>query len=189
MEEILKPVMDEDEKVIWTGRPESFETIDKTHKTSFIRRTITTVVVTAVLFALYFFAIGRTGAEVKMGLIVIILLLSGYIVISPLLHASQLRRKTRYAVTDKRLVIINGEPKAMPYSNITIAALKSDNDGHSTLLCGPEAVKESPTKWRSDAALGIRTNNDSGLCDSLVMYAVPDPEALREALRPYLTLG
>lgn len=189
MEEILKPILEEDEKLLWSGRPESFETLDKTHKSNFIKRCVITAAVTAVLLALYFIAIGRTGAEVKAGLVVIVLLMAAYSVVSPLLHASQLRKKVQYAVTDKRLVIIKDEPKAMPYSQIGIAAIKTDADGHSSLLCGPSAVKSADIRWRGDTAAGIRTDTDSGLCDALVMYAVPEPEKLRAVLRPYLTLN
>lgn len=189
MEEILKPVLDGGEKILWSGRPESFETLDKTHKSSFIKRCVIIAVTTAVLCALYFFAIERTGAELKAGLIALILALAVYAALSPILHASQLRKKIQYAATDKRLFVIKDEPKDIPYSQVSIASMKTDEDGHSTLLCGPSAVKSSPVKWRGDAATGIRTDNDSGLCDSLVMYAVTEPDKLREALKPYLTLN
>ena len=53
MEELLKESLREDEKLLWSGRPEAFETLDKTHKSPFIRSGIITAVVTIALCVAY----------------------------------------------------------------------------------------------------------------------------------------
>ena len=40
MEELLKESLREEEKLLWSGWPEAFETLDKTHKIPFIRKGI-----------------------------------------------------------------------------------------------------------------------------------------------------
>ena len=189
MEEKLRPIMDEGEKILWSGRPENFETLDKTHKSRFIRSSIITVVVTVALIVAYLMTIARTGAEMKVGLLVIMIALAIYVVASTFINANKLRKKMEYAVTDKRLVLIRDEPKGISYDQIPIAALKTDEDGHGSLLCGAHAVNEAPAKWRASALAGIRTNVDTMVCEDLIMYAIPEPEKLREILKPYLTLN
>ena len=189
MEEKLKDFLQEGEQLLWSGRPEAFETLDKTHKNSYIKSSIITVAVTLGLIVAYILSLRTSGAEMKVGLLVIMALLAVYLLASTFLHAKQLRKSLEYAVTNKRLVLYNDEPKGISYDLIPIAALRTDEDGHSSLLCGAHSVNEPMRKWRSSALAGIRTNMDSGVCEDLVMYAVPDPERLRQVLAPYLTLN
>lgn len=189
MEEKLNEALEKDEKLLWSGRPEPFETLDKTHKSPFIKSTVITLVVSLGLIAAYLSFTLRGGAETKVGLVVIIALLAAYMVASTFLHSRQLRTRMGYAITDRRLILIKDEAKGVPYSQIPIAAMKTDADGHSTLLCGEYAIKSAPRKWRGSALLGGRMNSETGLCDELVMYAIPEPERVREILKPYLTLN
>ena len=189
MEERINEMIEEDEKLLWEGRPEAFQTLDKTNKSHFIKSSIITAVVTIIVLGGYILAIRRTGAELKMGLVVIIALLSLYLIFNIFIQANRLRGKTGYAITDKRLIVVSGDAKGIPYSQIPLASIRTDEDGHSSLLCGAHAVKAPPSKWRGSAAIGIRTDSETGICDDLVMYAISEPEKVRNILKPYLTVN
>lgn len=41
MEDTISQILETDEKILWTGKPESFTALDATHKKFFINRVIT----------------------------------------------------------------------------------------------------------------------------------------------------
>lgn len=189
MEESLKSIMDDGEQLLWRSRPEPFETLDKTHKKSVIVKSIITAVVTVAIITAYIIAAVRSSADMKVGLIVIILVIGGYMIASPFLHARKLRKKAEYAITTRQLVLITDDAKGTPYDKIGVAAIRTDDDGHSSLLCGEDAIKAPAVRWRGYSMSGAHTNVDTGRCDALVFYAIPEAERVREILKPYLTLN
>ncbi len=189
MEELLKGALDEGEKILWKGQPESFETLDKTHRSGYIRKCVITAVITAAILIAYIAAATSNGAGIKWGVIVIILVCAAYACLSPILTANQLRKQIMYVITDKRMMIIRGSVTSCAYDKIGIAAMRKDSDGHSCLICGADGIKLKPTKWRGDTVTGARSDVQTGECSSLVMYAVPEADKVREILKPYLTLN
>ena len=85
-----------------------------------------------------------------------------------------LRRKVEYVITNLRLITIKDDAKGVEFDKIKVAELKTDDDGHTTLLCGPSSVKAETDKWRGDAALGLRLDTDTLDCDALTWYAIPN---------------
>ena len=71
---------------------------------------------------------------------------------------------------------------------IKTAEIKTDADGHTTLLCGPASVKTESDKWRTDATLGLRLDNDTLDCNGLTWYAIPNAKEAEALLKKYLPL-
>lgn len=188
MEDKLNYALEDGEELLWEGRPEEFDTLDKTHKSGIIKGAIIKVIVGAAILIGYFAVAGRNGAGVKGGLVAIIILIAAYAVASPFIHANTLRRKIGYAITNKRLFVVKDDVKSVAFDQIKAAAIKTDDDGHVTLLCGEDAVKGKQTRWRSDASLGIRMDADNSECSSAVWYAIPDAQKVEPILRQYLPL-
>ena len=188
MEELLKESLREDEKLLWSGRPEAFETLDKTHKSPFIRSGIITAVVTIALCVAYVILVRAKEAPLKPAVLVIVAACGIFIIVRGLLDASKIKKRVLYAITDKRLIILTDSAKSVEYSAISAAKLDRDEDGHTSLLCGEDAIKARPWKRRAAVLSGAITNENTGMCERFVMYALPDADKIKEILKPYLPL-
>ena len=105
-----------------------------------------------------------------------------------LLDASKIRKRALYAITDKRLLILTDSAKSVEYSAISAAKLDRDEDGHTSLLCGEDAIKAKPWKRRAAMLSGAITDDNTGMCERFVMYALPDADKVKETLKPFLPL-
>ena len=186
MKEKLDSILGKDEELLWFGSPESFETMDKTNGNSIKVGIVLKAVIMAALIAGYVIIAAREG--IMLGVILFLLAAAAYLILSPFLTARTLRKSVGYAVTDKRLIHIASDAKGIGYSAIREAALKTDADGHVTLLCGKDALKLSEHKWRNAATFPIRIDDETKECDCLVFYALPESEKVRELLSQYISL-
>ncbi|MBE6969001.1 MAG: hypothetical protein E7442_02610 [Ruminococcaceae bacterium] len=184
MDEILRSNLEQGEKILWDSHPEAFKTLDRTHKQAFTKKLLITLITTTVLLGLYIFGLGHTEPLI-VGVTVIIAL---YICASTHMTAWQLK-KARYLLTDRRIIVMNNDFTFAHYHEIPMAFFRKDSDGHTSLVCGEYAIKLAPHKWRGYSAAGVRFDSDSKLCDSLILYAIPDPEKVRNILKPYLTVN
>lgn len=185
MDDKLIGKLDADEKILWRGKPEPFEALDKTHKTHFIRRIVITAVVVVLLIAGYIISANNTGAGIMPAVIVIILAVGVYAVCSPLLDARKLK-KAEYVVTDRQIIVITGDTKCVAYDKLGEGRFAVDEDGHTALLCGKEAVAMKPHKWRSRAVVGPAMDMDTDACVSLVLYALPEVDKVKKILAEYI---
>ena len=188
MEDMLSSVLETGEEVLWRGKPETFETLDKTNKPAIVKSEIIKLVISVALIIAYIVAAGSNGAGIKPGIIIIILAVMAYALASPFLHANTLRRKVEYVITNQRLFTIKDDAKGVEFGKIKVAEIKTDEDGHTTLLCGPTAVKAEVDKWRGDAAIGLRLDNDTLDCDALTWYAIPNAKEVEGLLKKYLPI-
>ena len=95
-------------------------------------------------------------------------------------------RKTTYAFTNKRLIVLRDTAHTVEYGLIKTAALKTDEAGRLTLLCGEDAVNLKPELWREDALLGEHMNDNMDKCESLVMFGLPKDKKLMGIISEYL---
>lgn len=188
MESRVREILESGEELLWIGSPEKFETMDKTYGGRIKCGTAIKLIAGIALIVLYILAVRKNGAEIMPALIVIIAFCMIYAVANPWLTANKLRKKICYAVTDRRLISVTSDVKGVPYELIKEAAVKTDEDGHSTLLCGTDAVKFQMGKWRGESTVSARLNSDTGECESLVLYAVPEIEKVEGLLKQYLPL-
>ena len=125
-------------------------------------------------------------------------ILSSLVVKTASSSESPLVKDTDYAAyySDGNLIvetIEDGAAKAatklyISYDKIKTAEIKTDADGHTTLLCGPASVKTESDKWRTNATLGLRLDNDTLDCDGLTWYAIPNAKEAEALLKKYLPL-
>lgn len=188
MEELLKESLSEEETLLWSGRPEPFETLDKTHKKPFIRSAIITALITLAICAAYVILIIIENTQLKPGVLVVVAACGVFLILRSLLDASKIRKQVQYAITDKRLMILTDNAKSIEYSAVSVSKLDRDEDGHISLLCGENAIKAKPWKRRAAVLTGAVINDNTGMCVSFVMYAIPDADKVKEILKPYLSL-
>lgn len=177
----------EGEQLLWTGCPEPFETLDRTNKTSIIVGLVIKALVTLGLL-LVFIISGKDSGGVHPGVIICILAIGAYAILSPFLVARRLRKRTIYGLTDKRVIRSGATDNAVPYERIKKAVLRTDKDGHTSLLCGSRACDLKPRQWRGEADAAFINNGGEPEASRVILYALPMDDALRALLNQYLPL-
>lgn len=189
MEEMLKEALRSDEKLLWSGRPERFETLDKTHKSSFYRKIVWSVAICAAVLALYIIMALKNGADIKPVVIIVVVACGVLGPMSFFSDASKLRKNVLYAVTDKRLILVREGVRDMDFSRIKSASLRRDADGHTSLLCGERALKAKPDKWRAASLLAQGSGDgEDELCENFAFYALPESPELDTILFQHLPI-
>ena len=186
MEQELREHLMEDEQLLWTGRPEAFDTFDRTNKASLIIGLIIKAVVALGMIVTY--VVAQDRESMKPGIIIIVLLFAAVAIVNPFMVARRLRKRTLYGLTDKRVMRSGAYDEAVPYEHIKSAKLCTDADGHATLLCGPRAVDLKPHQWRVEADASFINNLDAPEAARVILYAVPMSDELQSILKKYLPI-
>lgn len=186
MEEKLKAYLDKDEKLLWCGKPAAYETMDAVYKPAFVKSCVWGALTFVILSALYLLGLSKYSAGVKVWLFAVFAMVAVFKPLSYFTDAAKLR-KSVYAVTDKRLLIINEDVRELALSMLKSAAVKTDEAGNSTLLCGESSLKLKATKWR-EAARFARFDAEHEDENRYAFYAVEDVEGLKAALSEYVNL-
>jgi len=174
-----------DEELLWSARPEDFTFMDKTNARYIRTGLILKLVGTLAVVALYWSSIVRSGNPVNGLIVAIMLAVLVFMVVAPWSTARKLRRKTWYAVTTKRLMISFGDVIGVPYESIREIAFRTDDDGHTSLLVGHEAGRLKPCKWRNATPVNPYYDGETRMCESMVFYALPESDKVRELLKPH----
>ena len=177
MEDILKSKLKDDETLLWCAVPEAFETLDKTHKGHFVRKAVLVAAAAVALIALYIIAAGRNHAPVQWAVVAILLAAGAYGVFGDILDANKLRNKTIYALTDQRMIAVMGmSTEAVDYERMTKGDYEfvTDEDGHTSLLCGERAREAKPHGRRSVTVCGAQNNAETGECHGFGMYGITE---------------
>ena len=188
MEKQLREHLLENEQLLWTGRPEAFETLDKSNKTSIMVGLVIKLVVTLGILLLYGMSARQDGGNIKPIVIVFILAIAAFAIVNPFLLARRLGKKTIYGLTDKRIIRSGSTDGAVPYARIKKAVLRTDDDGHTCLLCGPRACGLKPRQWRGEADAAFIDSHDEPEADRVILYALPMDDRLKDLLNKYLPL-
>lgn len=189
MNERIKDYLGHGEKVLWTGQAEDFQPMDKTHKNYYTRRSIIVALVSVAIIAAYFISAVNSGAGIKWGVVIVLVAVAVYAVVSPVLDIKKLRKCSYVLTTDKLILVTPSDVRSVALSSIPTAKLALDEDGHKSLLCGPDADKLSACKRRVATLTGALLDQQSSMCDRFVFYAVNDPEGLKKAAAGYLTIA
>ena len=184
MDEELKSALDDGEKILWQGKPENFVTLDKTNKKAFIIKAVITAVICLGLIIAYCIATIPTDS-CKPGLIVVIAFFGILIASGVFLDARRIR-KQRYFITDKRLFWMSDSVRSVPYETIKEYLFSRDEDDHTTLLIGVDAVKKKSSRWRALAASSVFMNDQTGVCEQAVFYAIPNPDRFKKIFEEQL---
>lgn len=185
MEQKLRELLEEDEKLLWCGAPEKFETLDKTNKQSILTGLVIKIAITAGILVYYILASVK-GTGVKWGLVAAILACGAYAMANPFLTARRLRDKTFYGLTDRRVLRTGANDESVPYDRMKSPALRTDADGHTSLLCGPRTRDLKPRQWRSEADAAFINGPDDPEAVRVILYNLPMSSTLKKILKDHL---
>lgn len=182
MEKNFSELLEKDEKLLWCGRPERFETLDKTNKQSIVIGLAVKLIVIGGILALYIRG-ALAAAGIKWGIIAVILAFGAFALVNPFLVARRLRDKTFYALSDRRVLRAGANDGSVPYERIKSAVLRTDADGHTTLLCGPRTKDLKPRQWRGEADAAFLNGPDDPEALRVILYNLPMTKELRAILK------
>jgi hypothetical protein len=186
--EKLKDSIEHDEQILWYGAPADYEPMNKTYKPYYTRRTISTAVIMIAIIVLYIVMAIKTGAGIKVGMVVVLLVVTVYAICMPLLDNNKLR-KCQYVLTDRKIMLVfPSEVRSVKLEAIPTARFATDADGYTSLLCGPDCDNLAPHNYRVSTLTGAMLNQDTMICDRFVMYAINDPAGFKTAANGYLTI-
>lgn len=188
MEEKLLAKLKDDETLLWSARPEAFETLDKTHKAHFVKKSILIAVVFAAIIIAYIIAAIENNAAIQIPVIIIGLVAALYGIFGDFLDANKLKNKSIYALTDQRIIAMMGMSfEAVDYERLSDFDFFTDEDGHVSLLCGERAREAKPFGRRSATVCGAQNNSDTGACEGFAMYGVTaEVENIRNILSQHI---
>ena len=187
MDEIIKEELRAGEKVLWTGSPESFETLDVTNKQPVIKKGIMIIGVIVALCIIYIAYALSKGIEIKPALVVIAMACAIAGSVNFISDARKLRRM-KYAITDQRIIFKLDLAKSLEFAKISEVEFKTDADGHTSILFGKNAIKAKAHQWRSLALADAYIDEDTGLCSRFAMYAIPEAEEVKKILGEHIAI-
>lgn len=190
MEDILKSKLKDDETLLWCAVPEAFETLDKTHKAHFMRKAILVAIGMVAVILLYILAAAKNHAAVQPLVIAVLLAAGAYGIFGDILDANKLRKKTVYGLTDRRIIAVMGmSTESVDYERMGKGDYEfvTDEDGHTSLLCGERAREAKPHGRRSVTVCGAQNNAETGECHGFGMYGITaEVKAIDAILSKYI---
>ena len=190
MEDILKSKLKDDETLLWCAVPEAFETLDKTHKAHFMRKAILITLGMVAVILLYILAAAKNHAAVQPLVIAVLLAAGAYGIFGDILDANKLRKKTVYGLTDQRIIAVMGmSTESVDYERMGKGDYEfvTDEDGHTSLLCGERAREAKPHARRSVTVCGAQNNAETGECHGFGMYGITaEVKAIDAILSKYI---
>lgn len=165
----LKEALQEDEKLLWTGKPGAFALMDDAVKTPLLLRWVVCAVLAVACLAAYIAAYGGTATFQPL-IIVVVVAVFGFIMLRPMMDRKTLMGKVVYAVTDKRVLMCVGGRDvyelARPGLKTTVVQAEGDNVHMALGSC----ADISRSKYRNKALAPKRGSGD--MVNGFVMYNV-----------------
>ena len=177
----LDKALKDGETVIWKGKPEKYNILDKTNKPVFIRRCVICFIICAAVELLYLWLTSISGADILVWLMIVIFVACAASPILFLLRSRKLK-KAIYAATNYRLLTVADQVVGITYNRIKEYSFKMDPDGHTSLLCGKKGISSKPGKWREIALFGNPDDSGAGPCEKFAFYAIARPNELKAIL-------
>lgn len=169
-----------DETVLWVGRPELFKLVNEANKKSLTLRWIVCAALFVILSAVYIaWSIGSPGG-CKPAVIVVLVIVFGYLMLTPVLDRNKVQKKCQFIVTDKRVLtaVSDSAVYAVSRAGLKLSAVPA-GDGCVHLLFGA-AGKLPEKKYLVKTFAPVKAEGGSDEIIGTVFYNVKDSQALRE---------
>ncbi len=174
---LIRPYLDGNEKLLWSGKPAHTPFLDKENRTVTIVKWILWFAASAICFYLSISSQIRTGTANSPVLYICFIVIPILFILVPVFDYLRLRNKTFYGITDKRIVIINGKKDHPSRIIDTLDGIQTrkNEDGTATLCFGKAACESPAFSLRTAGVYGI-SDGVTGDERGLVFYHVNDYE-------------
>lgn len=174
MENEIKSLLKDDEKLLWCGKPEPFVTSDAEYKGKTKSSLIFWAIICGIIEACYLSIAATAGKSVNILIVLAIILFCGMFVFIRISEAGRVR-KLIYALTDKNIILKGKTTKICPYDTIKYCDFETDKAGTTSLICGAQTDhigREIDPRLLTILCMGRGVKGDV-LSDSLAMYSLP----------------
>lgn len=182
-DQALSNCLRQGERVLWQSGTMSFPLLEKGESWKIIGKWIGTVVVTAVLLALY----TGPGREWSARAVAVILLIAVVMLLSPVIERRSLLGQ-RYWITDQRAILMTRDQTFyyMELSEIDDFQLLRDRTAGDCLVLGGCLFEEvdRQLRWRAcHPKTDIQNDSQRGVAQGLAFFSVEDGAKAAECLR------
>ena len=185
MNEKLANLLEKDEELRFYTKPEEFDLLDETNKKTIVTKLAITFFLTLAIILLYIGTAAKSGG-IKWGLVVFLAAIGVLIMANDFTTARKIR-KIAYALTDKRLIVLEDAEKILPLSEIKKYEFRKDADGHTSLLIGDRGLKTKEKKFRALAAGPVGKTEDEKEIDRFGLYAISDAKKFEAAFKELMS--
>jgi hypothetical protein len=185
--------LEEGENIHWSGSPQPYGLFDEVHKTSTLVALCWAVVWGAILVGGYYALSVSRDLEIKTSVMVICAAVPLLIAWSPVGDKSNIK-KLRYAVTDKKMIVISsegGKECILPIMDLDAIRIEKAGDGTCHLRFGSSIFNVPARKLPSLAIRGeYEVSNNTRRYTGLVFYNVKtgDGETICDFLKPHASI-
>ena len=174
----IRENLQEDEAVLWSGRPEAFPLKNEANKKSLLTRWVICAALFAVLTAAYVLYSMSIPAGFKPIVVVVLVLVFGYVMLIPVLDRNKVQNKCQYIVTDKRAVVAVGDNAfhAVSRAGLKVNAIPAGNGCVHLLLGAAADTPEKKYLTRTYAPVKAEGTED---VTGIAFYNVKDTPELR----------
>ena len=162
------------EQILWQSGTGRFKLLSGANGRSILIKWAITVAVTLGIIGTY----AAAATEFRSNVVVILLIIMGLIILSPVMECSNLRGQ-QYILTNQRAVLIRGDRRifSMPIQAIDDARIVQVSPNETCLLLGSKTEAEAKNKlrWLAGRPLGT-TFSEKDNAAGMVFYCVKNVE-------------
>ena len=161
------------EQVLWQSATGKFGLLSGT----FGRKIMTKWVVTAVVMLGLLGAYLATAAQIKTGVVVILLVIMALIIVSPITECGNLKAQ-QYFLTNQRAILARGDRKifTMELSDIDDAQIVQITPEETCLLLGSKMSAEPEKQYRALAVHPLGASEHSSNVEGMLFYAIQNAD-------------
>ena len=174
MNDKLNEYLQVGEQLLWSGSPEPIGTLQGLYKSAILRKILMIAAGIVILAGWYISAAVKNGVEVQPIAIIVCALPFLYSIYNDFSDAKTLRERTLYTADSRMITVVDKAVSGVEYDKVEGWKVEADADGVVSLVCGCDALKGKERSRREFAVCGARTNLDTGLCESYVMYGITE---------------
>lgn len=184
MNQEIQKVLNKEEKILWTGKPQQGKIFDEdTKKNNWLRIALASAVC-LLLNGVYIGYCLSSGTDVKIGVVVVVVVLAFFAVLN-IFTTWKALGKIVYVITDQRVMIYHSSDKAisLPLKKIDETLVVTGANGMDSLCIGSPTCKLSAGKLRNAGVEGRRVEVDENAHDIYpVFYNLPDAANVKKFL-------
>ena len=161
------------EQILWQSETGKFGLMSGANG----RKVLTKWAVTAVVMLGIIGAYVASAAQVKSSVVVMLLIIMGLMLVSPVMEWSNLKGQ-QYILTDQRAILVRADRKlfTMPLSAIDDAQLVQLTPEETCLLLGSKMMAEPEKQYRFRAAHPLGATEETSNVEGLLFYAVQNAD-------------
>lgn len=184
MEQKLNELLEENEKVLWMGRPEKSQLLkapDRRHQIMMWCVLAVFLLGSVALVIPYMVSIGRPVNVIAVAFIVINFV-PGLMAFRPMMDQRLLEGKALYAITDRRAIaLVKDAVFSLPVAGLEWIVTSRDLDRGSIRFGAAAYAKDQDD--RADAVLGVLGVKDERTTTGFVFFHIPQVDAVAKLLR------